>query len=114
MSKIPVGATIARAYGFAFGDFFKILGVVWFPWAIVSAASYVAMARAMSFASAAQAHDVAAMAQIWIYLTPLYLLMPILICMQLTGITQLALGYFPLGTPVWRLLGAFLLSGRAA
>ena len=31
MKKIPVGATIAHAYRFAFGDFLKILGVMWLP-----------------------------------------------------------------------------------
>jgi hypothetical protein len=28
MTKIPVGKTIARAYGFAFRDFLRLLGVM--------------------------------------------------------------------------------------
>ena len=33
--KIPVGATIARAYGFAFGNIVNNLGMIWIPVAIL-------------------------------------------------------------------------------
>jgi len=34
MAKIPVGATIAHAYRFAFGDFVTIFRSIWLPLAV--------------------------------------------------------------------------------
>jgi hypothetical protein len=31
VNKIPVGATVARAYGFAFGNIVNNLGAIWIP-----------------------------------------------------------------------------------
>ncbi len=38
--KIPVGGTIARAYGFAFGNIVNNLGMIWIPVVILWAAAY--------------------------------------------------------------------------
>jgi hypothetical protein len=40
MNRIPVGQTIAQAYGFAFGRYFTILGIVWVPMLISLAMVY--------------------------------------------------------------------------
>jgi hypothetical protein len=40
MSKIPVGRTIGRSYGFAFGDFLPLLGVLWLPLLLSGVAGY--------------------------------------------------------------------------
>ena len=41
--KIPVGKTIAYAYGFTFGNFLTVLGLSWVPLAIMAVAAYFAM-----------------------------------------------------------------------
>ena len=40
MSKIPVGQTIGRSYGFAFGDFLPLLGLLWLPLLLSGVAAY--------------------------------------------------------------------------
>jgi hypothetical protein len=42
MTKIPVGKTLAYAYGFTFGNFLTVLGLCWVPLAITAAAAIVA------------------------------------------------------------------------
>jgi hypothetical protein len=37
-ARIPVGQTIGQAYNFAIGNFFKLLGVMWLPYAVLIAA----------------------------------------------------------------------------
>ena len=41
MTKIPVGATIVQAYRFAFGNFVRILAVVWAAWLVVAVLGFV-------------------------------------------------------------------------
>lgn len=43
MNKIPVGKTVADAYGFAFGRFFGNLGVVWVPGLVIILAAWFAV-----------------------------------------------------------------------
>jgi hypothetical protein len=50
-TKIPVGATIARTYGFAFGNFFTNLGAIWIPLALVLAGSYLLLPSYMAIIS---------------------------------------------------------------
>lgn len=115
-NKIPVGATIARAYRFAFGDFFKILGVMWFAMALMWLPNLLMQSRMAALRLQFAAHDYSGLRDIWPFLMPFYLAVFILLFMQIVGIAKLALGvkkkpdwfYFSLGKPVWRLIGSFL------
>jgi hypothetical protein len=117
MQKIPVGATIAHAYRFAFGDFFRILGVMWLPLAIIWLPSLLMQRRMMALSAQFAAHDFSGIREIGSVLLPLYLAMFVFLFMQMIGIARLALGlqrgavwfYFSLGKPVWRLIGSYLL-----
>ena len=117
MTKIPVGRTIARAYGFAFRDFFRILGVMWLPMAVMWLPGLLMRQRMMSIQAQAAAGNLSAFREIWPILIPLYLLIFVLLFVQIVGIAKLALGikrgpawfYFSLGKPVWRLIGSLLL-----
>jgi hypothetical protein len=40
MNKIPVWRTVVHSYGFAFGKYFTILGIIWLPMLVQSAISY--------------------------------------------------------------------------
>src|SRR5579875_2060943 len=109
MRKIPVGKTIARAYGFAFRDFFKILGVMWLPIAVAWLPGLL-LRRHLMASQTSGAGNLAAFREMWPILLPLYLVTMVFIFMQIIGIAQLALGtkkgpawiYFSLEKPVWR------------
>jgi hypothetical protein len=113
MSKIPVGATIAHAYRFAFRDFFRILGVMWLTMAIMWLPGLLLQSRMTGLAT----HDPAMLRQMLPFFIPFYLLALLLMSMQFIGLARLALGlhrgpawiYFSLGKPVWRLIGSILL-----
>ncbi len=102
MSKIPVGATIAQAYRFAFHDFFRILSVMWLTMAIMWLPGLVFQSRMTGLA----AHDPAMVRQMLPFLIPMYLVALVLLSMQMIGLARLALGvhrgpawiYFSLGT----------------
>ncbi|MEJ0024584.1 MAG: hypothetical protein WDN01_01040 [Rhizomicrobium sp.] len=49
MSKVPVGASIAHAYGFLFGRFFQIIGTAWVP-ALLYGLGYYVLLSALQFA----------------------------------------------------------------
>ena len=114
MTKIPVGRTIAHAYGFAFRDFPRLLGVMWLPIAITWLPG-IFLQRYM-VAHQAQMPGMP-LRQMWPILLPFYLVGMIVLFMQVIGIAKLALGikqgpawfYFSLGKPVWRLIGSILL-----
>jgi len=55
MNKIPVGRTIAQAYGFAFGRYFTTLGIIWLPALAMMALTYYFRAD-LSAAMMAGAH----------------------------------------------------------
>jgi hypothetical protein len=117
MKKIPVGATIAHAYRFAFLDFFKILGVMWLPMAILWLPGLFMKRQMMALSAQMGARNFSGFREMLWFLVPFYLVALIFIFMQIIGIAQLALGrrsgpawfYFSLGKPVWRLIGSFLL-----
>jgi hypothetical protein len=117
MKKIPVGATIAHAYRFAFGDFLKILSVIWLPLAILWVPGLLLQSRMMALSSQFVSHDFSGFAHIWPLLFLLYIAMFIFMFMQIVGIARLALGlregaswfYFALDRPLWRLMGSLLL-----
>ena len=117
MSKIPVGATIAQAYRFAFGGFAQILRTIWLPWLILATSGFLLRSSTVALSTALTTRDFANISHLLIPMIPFYALTIILLFMQIAGITQLALGiptgspyyYFSVGKPVWRLLGASLL-----
>lgn len=117
MNKIPVRQTIARGYSFAIKDFPRILGVIWFPFAITILGSLALAGQTNAITTAFATRNFAAIAHMaWIFL-PVYAVAIVLLAMQIAGITELALGkrtgspffYFTLGRPVWRLIGSYLL-----
>jgi hypothetical protein len=117
MSKIPVGATIARAYRFAFRDFLQIFAVIWVTWAILSAAGFLLRNQMVDLSAAMAARDFHAVAHVWSIVLPFYLVLLVLIFMQMVGIAEQALGvrtgprwfYFSLGGKLWRFIGSALL-----
>lgn len=117
MTKIPVGATIARAYRFAFGDFFRILGVMWPSMLLMWVPSFLMRRQMTTISAQMAAHDLSGFRDLWPFFIVFYLLALVLIFMQIIGIAQIALDrrqgpvwfYFWLGRPVWRLAGSFLL-----
>jgi hypothetical protein len=115
MSKIPVGATIAHAYRFAFGSFVDIFLATWAAAVLQAALSILLMRQIGAMMQAILARDPSVVAQ----LGPLLLLYPLaifLLFVQVTAVMELALGqlpgrrlfHFPAGKPVWRMTGAFV------
>ena len=117
MAKIPVGTTIAQAYRFAFGDFLKILGVMWPSMLLMWLPSLLMRKQMTAISAQMAAQDFSGVRQLWPLISLFYLVAIVLIIVQVIGIAQLALGrhkgpvwfYFELGKPVWRLIGSFLL-----
>lgn len=112
--KIPVGATIAYAYGFFFRQFGSLLRALWLPLLAQLVVAYFLTKRAALFLAAMQAKDPSAIT----LFGPLLLLMPlavILFFVQLTAAMETAMGEapagwfsFPIGKKMWRLLGGFV------
>jgi hypothetical protein len=117
MAKIPVGATIARAYRFTFADFFKILGVMWPSMLLLWVPSFFMRQQMTAVSMKMATNDYSGFRAMWPFFLIFYLAAFILIFMQMIGIAQIALDrrqgpvwfYFWLGRPVWRLVGNFLL-----
>lgn len=114
MRKIPVGATVAYAYRFAFGNAPTLLRVLWLPLLSWLVLLYFLFKRSALFLAAAQAQDPSMVT----LFGPVLLLVPaifILFFVQLTAAMETALGdvpqgwfTFPIGKKMWRLLGGFL------
>jgi hypothetical protein len=115
MSKIPVGATIAHAYRFAFGSFVDIFLCTWAAAVLQAALSILLMRQMGTLMQGLLARDPSVVTQF----APLLLLYPLaffLLFVQVTAVMELALGqlpgrrlfHFPAGRPVWRMIGAFL------
>src|SRR5215469_11545497 len=108
MSKIPVGATIAGAYRFAFGGFLDVASIVWLPWLALTAAGVLLSSRTLEFSNAIATRDMPAIGGLLTIMVPFYLLSMFLLFMQIAGITEQALGlrtgsryfYFSVGKPV--------------
>jgi hypothetical protein len=116
MQKVPVFETIAHAYGFAFGRFFQILGIVWAPTVILLA---VTLLSNPFFFHHDAISDPDSLARMSLRMAPLTLAVTLIArSMMAAGVTELALGthkgpsfvYFSLGGAVWRFLGAWLLT----
>jgi len=114
MKKIPVGATIAHAYRFAFGHGLEVLKAIWLPLLAQLAVALLLTRRMAVFMTAMQAHDPSAVN----LFGPLLLLFPLAVIFffaQFTAATEVALGRpsqtwfaFHFDKPMWRLLGGFL------
>lgn len=121
-NKIPVGQTIGQAYGFAFGGFPAVLGVVWLPVAIMIAAGWLLFHDIPWPAWDFSTPDAIARTTVQIeYVTigPLRILELIAWACAIVievGLTRLALGiggkplaFLTLGASFWRMLGANLI-----
>jgi hypothetical protein len=113
--KIPFGATIAHAYRFTFANFLNIALLIWVPLAISFLLGGLLLERINSLLTAIQANDPSAWSQLAPFV-PVYFLGMGLAFVQFTAVSEFALGMrqpalfsFPLGKPVWRLMGAVFL-----
>jgi hypothetical protein len=116
MNKIRVGETISHAYGFAFREFPKLLGIVWAPLAVSIAVGL--MMTPGFFGNHIDPTDQSAMERYSAQMLPLSLLILLPIrAMIAAGVTEQALGmrtgvtfvYFSVGAPIWRFLASWLL-----
>jgi hypothetical protein len=114
MKKIPVGATIAHAYRFAFANALTVLKAIWLPLLAQLAVILLLTKRIALFMAAAQARDPSAAS----LFGPLLLLFPLALIFffaQFTAATETALGRppqswlaFHFDKVMWRLVGGFL------
>lgn len=119
MKKIPVGATIAHAYRFAFGHAREIFKAIWLPLLAQLAVALMLTRRMAVFMAAMEAKDPSAVS----LFGPLLLLFPLALIFffaQFTAATETALGRppqtwfaFHFGKPMWRLMGGHLFAGLA-
>jgi hypothetical protein len=137
-NKIPVGATIARTYGFAFGNFINNLAATWIPQAVMLAAGFViaplatpallrmrqlppgyaAGAQNVAAATAAMQNNLRNLGPILPFLALIWCITFICLSAVAAGLTKEALSpagersfrQFPFGAPTWRLAAAFLLT----
>lgn len=114
MKKIPVGATIAHAYRFAFGRAPVLLRAIWLPLLIQLVVVFFLIKRSVLLFAAMQAQDPSVTTLIGPVLL-LFVPAAILFFVQLTAAMETAMGepprswfYFPIGKKMWRLLGGFL------
>lgn len=116
MNKIPVFGTIAHAYGFAIGNFLRILGIVWAP--LVVSIAVGLMVTPGFLGNHVPINDIEAIQRQSLRLAPFVFVFSLFIRAMIgVGVTELALGkrtgtafvYFSLAAPVWRLIGAWLL-----
>jgi hypothetical protein len=116
--KIPVGATVSRAYGFAFGNIVNNIGAIWMPSAIFYAGSLFLQKTYMTAVLSMSGNPQAAAAALP-FIFGIIAVSFLLMSAQFAAITKEALGLrtgnaflqFPFGAAMWRLLGAFLLYG---
>ena len=114
--KIPVGATVARAYGFAFGNIVNNLGMIWIPVALLWAASYFLQRPYLDATMGAMGNPQATLAALPL-ISGYFVISFVLLSAQVAALTKEALGLrtgnaflqFPFGAGAWRLLAAFFL-----
>jgi hypothetical protein len=116
MNKIPVGATIAYAYRFAFGQAPTLLRAIWLPLLLQLVLAFFLIKRSALLFAAMNAQDPSATTLVG----PVLLLVPVIIILffvQLTAAMETALGNpprswftFRLDKPMWRLLGGFVIT----
>jgi hypothetical protein len=116
-NKIPVGATIARAYGFAFGNILNNLGMIWVPVAILWALAYFFQTQYLNAIVGMTSGDIVSAMASMRYAFAASIIGFILAAAQIAMLTKEALGLrtgnpflqFPFGSSTWRLLGAYFL-----
>lgn len=115
-TRIPVGQTISRAYSFAFGGFFRILGVMWLPY-VVLIAVMAAVGTLIDSGVLPRSSGPPDLKNA-IALGAFFLVASILLFIQVEGVTLEALGerqgtkllYFSLNKPVWLLVAALTIT----
>ena len=119
MTKIPVGKTIAYAYGFTFGNFLTVLGLSWAPLAIMAVVALFALPAyfngmvAIVTTGDASAFFAAAglMFVLFIAVFAGFIMIYVAIARQALGLrTGPAFFYFSLDAAFWRLLLAYLVT----
>jgi hypothetical protein len=120
--KFPVGRAIADGYGFAFRNFFSLLGIIWLPYLaflLVSFGLVWLIAPDLPRMLAMQDFDLPAVTRL-VRLALLVALFGFVTgCMVAVGVQCKAQGlhpravwfWFSLGAPVWRMACAFFLAG---
>lgn len=116
-NKIPVGGSLARGVGFAFGNIVNNLGAIWIAVALMWGATYFFQQRYMGAMLAAQSSDPRAMLRAMPWLWASFAMFFVFITAQVAAMMKEALGLrkgsaflqFPFGGAMWRLLGAYLL-----
>jgi hypothetical protein len=117
MNKIPVGATIAHAYRFAFGKFPALLSIAWLPFAIMVGAGLLVVQQRTLLTAAMVGRNFSGIAPAFLVLGPFYIGIVLLLMMTVVGMTEQALGrrrgssffYFTIGRPLWLLTASVLL-----
>ncbi len=115
-NKIPVGGTIARAYGFAFGNIVSNLGAIWIPVAILYGLLFLFYKPYTAAMVTMISRDPQALLRMLPYILLCYALLFVLLTAQVAALTREALGLrtgsawlqFPFGAPMWRLLLGYL------
>jgi hypothetical protein len=118
MNKIPVGATIAHAYRFAFAEFFNLLKLLWLPLIVMLGLNLFVGPQISALSRGLTSHDYSGMTMPW----PLVLLLGACAWtfsfMLITAAFQYALGqdearnrnyYLSFAMPLWRMIGALLI-----
>lgn len=113
--KIPVGGTIARAYGFAFGNIVNNLGAIWIPIVIIWALLF--LFRGPYLAAMTSAGNPQAVMRAAPFFLGMFAVSIVLVAAMMAGITKEALGLRtgsaflqnPFGGATWRVLGSYVL-----
>lgn len=115
MTKIPVGGTLARTFGFILAEAPRLLSVTAIPMAIMWLPSFFLRDQMIAISTQVATDDMSGLSEVWPAMLGFYALALLLTAMMVIGIARLALGldrswfYLSLGAPVWRLLGSILL-----
>jgi hypothetical protein len=114
MKKIPVGATIAHAYRFAFSQFLPVLRALWIP-LLLQLAVVLVLSRRMALLFAATAAKDPSAATLLGPVLLLFCLAVVLFAAQYAAGMEVALGrpphslfHVPAGRTMWRLLGGLI------
>lgn len=119
MAKIPVGRTIAYAYGFTFGNFLTVLGLSWVPLVLMAAAGILALPTYLAGVQAVLTNgDVSGLVTggglmflFGIVVFAGFIMIYVAIARQALGLRSgPAFFYFSLDAAFWRLLLAYLLT----
>ncbi|MGD0190024.1 MAG: hypothetical protein ABSD74_04710 [Rhizomicrobium sp.] len=122
MNRIPVGRTIAQAYGFAFGSYLSILGTIWLPSLLLVASGVTVFVPVIQQIATIAAHpdnqDFAPDQDIFRFLAVWQLAIYVIVTVVSVGVTRLAFNptgrprliYFWFGLDELRAIGGMLLA----